>query len=393
MTDIELGIVVSARDWDEQLHRFTVDHGGARVRIRVLSPEDAIAETFDVLVVDDITSFLTRHLVDVLHGQHKMILGVFDADHAAEGERRLKELGIDHAIAAGSPPDEFLRVLDRMAEQMGPRATEGGDEHDEPITGVETAAGLVTVVGGPEGGVGSTEIAVALARQLRSGTRDAVIVDADDVNPSVAQRLGLPLHPNLRTAVDALQHRTGGLLGSLTFPRHADVEVLAGLSNPRDWIELRPTEVIDVIDALAAERANVVVDVSARIEDLSYFGGPPRYGLARAVIGRADRLCAVGLPTPIGVARLLAWIASARDIDADIPIHLVVNRAPKAAYVQGELQTELVRSYLPASLTFIPEDRRVESAAWDGEAVPSGVFLKGIQELAAAMQPVRSHRA
>ena len=100
MSDIELGIVVSARDWDEQLHRFTVDHGGARVRIRVLSPEDAIGETFDVLVVDDVTSFLTRHLVDVLHGQKKMVLGVFDPNHAADGERRLKELGIDHTIPA-----------------------------------------------------------------------------------------------------------------------------------------------------------------------------------------------------------------------------------------------------------------------------------------------------
>lgn len=393
MSDIELGIVVSARDWGEQLHRFTVDHGGARVRIRVLSPEDAIAETFDVLVVDDITSFLTRHLVDVLHGQRKLILGVFDSDHVAEGERRLKELGIDHTIEAGSPPDEFLRVLDRMSDLLSPRAATPVDVDEKVAVPAQPDRGIVTVVGGPEGGVGSTEVAIALARRLRGGSRDAVVVDADDVNPSIAQRLGLGLHPNLRTAVDALQHRTGGLMGSLTFPRHADVEVLAGLSNPQDWIELRPNEVIAVIDALATERSHVVVDISARIEDLSYFGGPPRYALARSLVGRADRLVAVGLPTPIGLARLLGWIAAARDIAPDMPIHVVINKAPKASYVQGELQTELVRSYLPASMTFIPEDRRVGDAAWEGESVATGAFQKGIQELAVSLSPIRSHRA
>lgn len=393
MSDLELGIVVSARAWDEQLHRFTVDHGGARVRIRVLSPEDAIAESFDVLVVDDITSFLTRHLVDVLHGQKKQILGVFDPDHSSDGERRLKELGIDHTIAAAAPPEEFLRVLDRIGELLGPRGTVPVAPPDLGDEAAPVERGAITAVGGPEGGVGSTEVAIALARRLRSGSRDAVVVDADDVNPSIAQRLGLALHPNLRTAVDALQHRTGGLFGSLTFPRHAGIEVLAGLSNPRDWIELRPSEVVAVLDALATERSHVVADVSARLEDLSYFGGPPRYALARTVLGHSDRIVAVGLPTPIGLARLLEWIAAARDIVPEVPIHVVVNKAPKAAYVQGEIQTELVRSYLPASLTFIPEDRRVEAAAWEGETVPSGPFSKAIADLADAVQPVRSHRA
>lgn len=393
MNDLELGIVVSARAWDEQLHRFTVDHGGARVRIRVLSPEDAVAESFDVLVVDDITSFLTRHLVDVLHGQKKLILGVFDPDSAPDGERRLKELGIDHTVEASAPPEEFLRVLDRLSEQMGPRAMLAPGGPVPAAAPVEDERGSVIVVGGPEGGVGSTEIAIALARRLRTGSRDAVLVDADDVNPSVAQRLGLPLHPNLRTAVDALQHRSEAFLDSLMFPRHLDVEVLAGLSNPRDWIELRPTEVVSVVDELAAQRRAIVLDVSARLEDLSYFGGPPRYALGRALIDRADQIIAVGLPTPIGVARLLEWIAAARDIAPDTPVHVVVNKAPKAAYLQGELQTEIVRSYLPVSLTFIPEDRRVGAAAWEGEAVPSGPFQKGVQALAEALRPTRSHRA
>ena len=63
MQGAELGIAVSPRDWGERLHRFVADHGGARVRTRVMRPEDVLSEQFDVLVIDDLTSYLTRRLV------------------------------------------------------------------------------------------------------------------------------------------------------------------------------------------------------------------------------------------------------------------------------------------------------------------------------------------
>ena len=37
----------------------------------------------------------------------------------------------------------------------------------------------------------------------------------------------------------------------------------------------------------------------------------PRYGMSRAVVEHCDRLVAVGLGTPVGVARLLEWLATA----------------------------------------------------------------------------------
>lgn len=56
MRDIEIALAVSTRRWSDPLHRFLVDHGGARVRLYVMRPEDAFSERFDVLFIDDICS-------------------------------------------------------------------------------------------------------------------------------------------------------------------------------------------------------------------------------------------------------------------------------------------------------------------------------------------------
>ena len=384
MQGAELGIAVSPRDWGERLHRFVADHGGARVRTRVMRPEDVLSEQFDVLVIDDLTSYLTRRLVQQAQADGKSVLGVYDGAEFPEGEQRLHSLGVDAVVDAHASPEEFLRVIGRIHVASVRLDLDDADSSVDPAQApeAENRGGRVTVIGGPSGGVGRTEIAVGLAGAFRYDGESVALVDADDLAPSLAQRLGLALHPNLRTAVDALHHRTGGLGGSLSFPRHLKVDVLAGLANPRDWIELRSGDVIEVVRELADDRDRVVVDVGARIEDLSYHGGPDRNGLARAIVAAADEVVAVGVPSPVGVARLIEWLADAGSLLHQTPVHCVFNRIGKSSYQQREVTREFTRSYQAATLSFIPEDRRVFEAAWAGETVPAGPFSRAVALLA-----------
>ena len=119
MMETELGVVVSSRDWAERLHRFTTDHGGARVRARVMRPEDALAEEYDVLFVDDITSFLNQRLVQQVQSSGRKVIGVFDEATGPEGYRRLSDLGVDEIIDASASPDEFLRLISTLDIQRG----------------------------------------------------------------------------------------------------------------------------------------------------------------------------------------------------------------------------------------------------------------------------------
>ncbi len=384
MREAELGIAVSPREWGERLHRFVADHGGARVRTRVMRPEDVLSEQFDVLVIDDLTSYLTRRLVQQAQATGKSVLGVFDRNEFREGEGRLWSLGVDAVVEAQAPPDEFLKAVGRVyveseRQNLGVLDDSIARSSRSPDLGAE--AGRVTVVGGPSGGVGRTEIAIALAAGWRFRGGSVALVDADDLAPSIAQRLGVALHPNLRSAVDALNHRSGGLHASLAFPRHVGVEVLIGLPNPRDWIELRSGDVVEVVRELAHGRDRVVVDIGARIEDLSYHGGPDRNGLARALVSAADQVVAVGQPTPVGVARLIEWLADAASLVDHTSFHCVFNRIGKSSFQQREVALEFTRSFQPATLSFVPEDRRVSDAGWAGEAVPIGPFSKAVMAL------------
>lgn len=398
----EIAIVVSSRDWAEALHRFVADHGGARVRARVLDGREALDEGYAVLVAEDLTSFLTPRLMAELRRRGKRVLGVFDPVEPW-GRERLRELGADDTIEATASPEEMLRAIEALAitatvdldaelvELDGAPAARlpagggavggaGRGDSSPPARRPRRAPGPVVAVGGPAGAPGATEVALGLAQAaLRSGC-PAVLVDADDVAPSLAQRLGLALHPNLRTAIDVVEHWSGQLSDALQTT--AGLSVLCGLPNPRDWAEVRPGEVVDVLDELAATHAAVIVNVGHRVEELGGLaGGPARYGVTRAVLGRADRTVGVAAPSPVGVARFLDWVADVRALSSG-PVHTVVGRAPSAAFQRGELAQELARSFPPASLTFAPFDRRVVDAAWRGEPVRTGPFTRALGRLA-----------
>jgi hypothetical protein len=103
--DPVLAIAASPRDWPRRLYRHVAEHGGAQVRATVLDGEEALTESSDVLVVDDITSFLDEDLVRALHGQGRRVLGVHES---AWGRDRLVRLGVDATIERDAPVEEFL---------------------------------------------------------------------------------------------------------------------------------------------------------------------------------------------------------------------------------------------------------------------------------------------
>ncbi|HWB70757.1 MAG TPA: hypothetical protein VG452_00940 [Egibacteraceae bacterium] len=396
MQEPVIALAATPRDWAQRLHRHVADHGGARVRATVLHPQDALAERYDVFVVDDTTSFCTRHLLDELRRRGHRVLGVYDPDDPA-GKSDLLELGADDAIDRFASAEQFLTAIGELAARAGPDsgaddlvgdlAGRSGPDAPPPVTSPVQAAGRITAVGGPPGGCGATEVAIALAALLGARSGGCALVDADEVAPSLAQRLGLALYPNLRAAVDALQHRSGSVDDALLAVPGGRFALLAGLSNPRDWQELRPAETLDVVGHLARSHSNVVVNVGHRVEELPGVAGPPRYGQTRALLGAADAIVGVGLPTPVGVARLLEWIADVRAIAAATPIHLVINRTPPGPFKRDEVERELCRSFLPASLSFLPEDPRVGEAAWAGGLVCRGSFAKAAAGVAGLVVP------
>jgi hypothetical protein len=209
---------------------------------------------------------------------------------------------------------------------------------------------------------------------MRSST--VVLADCDDVAPAVAQRLALPLEPNLRTAIDAVEHGRGDLAACVQRETTTSVAVLGGIPNSTSWVQVRPGEVIRVVDRLGADTELVVVDGIGSLQDL---GGPRgRFATARALAIEADVLVAVCDASPVGIARLLAWTVEARALVPSTPIVVVVNRTPSSSFRRGELYDEITSSVDVVEVGFARLDSRVGDAAWEGRTVTRGKFTRAI---------------
>jgi MinD-like ATPase involved in chromosome partitioning or flagellar assembly len=389
LSEPELAVVFSPREWADRVVRYVTDHGGGRVRLRVVEGRVALEEQFHVLIAEDITSFLSPRLVRELREKGRCVLGVFDPDEPT-GKQRLIDAGVDDVIECEAASEEFVRrITTLMALRASPPADDAGlrlahvvGPEPRPAPEPDGAPGRIVAVGGPPGGCGATEVAIELARVARAQGATTVLVDADDRAPAIAQRLGLPLTPNIRTATEVLFHEAGMLADVLTPVMQGGFDVVPGLGNPADWTQLRPGEAAEVVGELAEAADQVVVNIGPHLEDLSEAGGPDRYGLSRAVVSTAGVLVAVAAPTPVGIARLLDWLAAMRDLAPRRAAHIVVNKAPDGEYARNEIAAEIRRTYVPASLSFVPFDPRVEAATWRGELVKPGPFTKAVAHAA-----------
>jgi hypothetical protein len=368
-----IALVFTADAWVEELHRHCTDHGGARVRQVLIDPALALEEQYDVLVVGHRWPSLTHGLVDDLHARGRSVLGVYERDEPA-GRDWLAAVGADATVAVDNGPSGIVGALHALHDD---RASGGGSRRrDEPAVQGRTAP--VIVVSGPAGG-GATELAVALASSLP----DALVIDADDVAPAIAPRLGLAIEPNLRSALDAVEYEGGALADHLVTLDGFATRVLVGLPSVATWPQARPADVLRLLERAGALASHVVVDVAGSLEDLPVSMARPRHALSRALVVEADAIVAVGAASPVGVTRLVAWIGLARALAPRTPVHAVVNRAPKRAFAQGELVDEVGRAFGVASVTVAPYDRRVEQAAWDGAVVTRGPFARAVGHVAA----------
>lgn len=390
----------SQRSWVTELINHVSDHGGLRVVGTVLTQDDAVSLEFDVLVIDDVSSVLSPRLVDRLQSRGRLVVGIFDAERGPAAKDRLLAAGVDGAVASNASAAEIVRaVVDAvrqssidtefagMVEPLSPAAEDALHPSQPGASHREQGVGSIIVVAGSDG---VTEVAVGLAQLLVGRGAAVVLVDMDTLEPSIAQRLGMPLTPNIFTATEHLRLRS-----SLddAFVHHADgFAVIAGIPNPREWENLSESEAADLVGELATGFGHVVVKVNRHLEDLSSFSGTAgRFDVGRRLIAMADALVAVTSPSPLGSARLLALASDARRLSS-APLYVVVNQAPSNQFVQGEIGEELTRSISPASLVFLPSDARVRKASWQGELVRNGTFLRKLSQVADAFEPPRRRR-
>jgi MinD-like ATPase involved in chromosome partitioning or flagellar assembly/DNA-binding NarL/FixJ family response regulator len=390
-----VALASSQRTWVAELMSFAQDHAGLRVVGTVLSGREAMEHDYDVLLIDDTSSFLTRRLVARVQTKRRIVIGVFAAERGDVGREKLVGMGVDGVIDAAASPKEFLsrirvaaeqRVVDRYFAEIvaegnhDPEPAEISDRTGSATVDRAEPAGMVVVVSGTNG---TTEISVGIATLMARAGLGAALLDLDTLEPAIAQRVGVDLVPNVLTAIDELRLDVDVASG---LPRHPEgFAVLAGLPSPREWEVCSEDELADLIAELTRAYPAVVVRVHRHLEDLSSFGlTAGRFAVSRRVVAPADHRIVVGDPSPTGVTAVLAWIGEARSLSR-APVHVVMNHAARSLYQQGEIIEEIGRTFHSASVTFLPEDQRVRKAAWQGEAIPRGRFARALGRVIAEL--------
>ncbi|HET7845881.1 MAG TPA: hypothetical protein VFL72_00190 [Acidimicrobiia bacterium] len=352
----ELALAASARDWPDRVHRFLLDHGGGRVLARVMGAEQAVHDQYDVLLIDDVCSFLTPRLVQRLREAGREVVGVYSPGDGPDAKRRLLECGITDVIEADASADEFVAAAAAILAHR---------EVSVPQPVPSSPTFRIGVLGSGAG-TGVTEVSIALAAHL-AARRSAVLLDLNQPWPGIAQRLDLPLHPNLRTAVDLAHHSPARLREAIH--ETGELAIVTGLANPGSGSEISGHELRSLVEDLAKCGFEFLV------ADLGAIAGEATPGLLNFEV-----LLVVGGANPVGLTRLIRTVEKLFS-SAHPEIVAVVNRVAAGAHFRAEIRAELSRSLPGTPVILLPSDARIESAAWNGVIVDRGRFHRAIREI------------
>jgi MinD-like ATPase involved in chromosome partitioning or flagellar assembly len=373
--DVEPRVLVGASQhgWVTALSQWVSEHGGAQLVGQALTADDVLGADFDLLVVDGWSSLLSRRLVDLVQRNGAAVLVLVNSERPEAEGNRLRDLGVSLSLPLASSPEQIVAraaevaAVTRFTEQRRPESPP--PRSDGPASDHR----LVVLLGDD----GVTEVAVNLAAALARLGSSTVLVDLDTVEPSLAQRLGLPIIPNLLTASDDIRHGRFDPKSATGHP--AGFSVIPGLANPREWDELTSVEAGELVGALREHFGSTLAVVHPILEGLAPLSGlEGRFDVGRRAVERADEVVIVGAGSPVGLVRTLNSIADVRGI-TEAPIHVAVNRIPPDRFLQAEWARELTRTFTPTSLGFLPFDRTVLKAAWDGRLPERGAFVREVR--------------
>lgn len=387
-------LVDAGAGWEPAALRALSAHPGVVVLKRCVDVDDLLAAATagqaDVAVLGLEAPGLDRHATDHLRRHAVRPVAVVPGGIADDLARlRADRVGIASVVAEADLaglPDVVTRPEPGAPADVPGRADPGALP-DEPAPGVGEP-GRVIAVWGPAGAPGRTTVAVGLAAELADRGRPTVLVDADPYGGSVAQQLAILdeasglLSAARASAAGGPGTGLGGGIGAYSRRVGERLAVVTGLPRPDRWIEVRARAVEELL-AAARSHGTVVVDTGFSLEEDP--GGDPtgeivsrpaRNQLTLSALAAADDLVVVGLPDPVGLARLARALVELREVlegrRQEVRVHVVVNRMRASlGWSEKEVAGMVAGFAQGAGLRFLPDDREgVDAALVSGRTLP-----------------------
>lgn len=326
----------------------------------------------DVLLVGAQRATLNAELLALCDRLGVRVIALSETDH----ERQ-------YAVGIGlyEVLDARCAWVDIEALSSSPLAPELGE-----TPRARTGSGEVIVVWGPAGAPGRTTMAIAVAAELAAAGKSVVLADADTYSGAVAPALGmLDESPGFAAAcrlaaADGLNRAELERIAQRHDSPSGAFWVLSGIARASRWPELGETRVRATIDACRDWADYTVIDTGFSLENdeeiSSDLFAPRRNAATMAALRAADRVLAIGLADPVGMARFLRARTELLDIVDEARVSVIMNRVRASAIglgAVGQVEATLRRFGGIRRATLIPHDMQAADAA-----VLSGQTLRDI---------------
>lgn len=371
---LALAFVASTRPWQQRLNRHLHSYAtNERLVAIVADPRDLFEEEWRVLLIDAASVWLTVDLTAQIHAAGRGVIAVVEPGDDRARARALAAK-VDAPLEADATAEELATAAHAVARAYPPSRRRPPGQAPARVSRAAAPGGQVIAVGGPPGSR-PERVAVALAAVL--GRREhVVVVDANDVDPCLAPRLGLHPQPNL---VDALA-RPDEAVALLHDVAGGGFWALPGLAAPAQWSTVPVTGVRRLITGLARSYDRVVLITGPVVEDAA------RFRLTLTAIAAAQAIVPVGEASLVGLASLTEWIAGAHQVTAaplwPVAAHVALGRAGQADVV--EQLEKVARLVSPdATVTLVPGPGRGENRGrWDGRLYRDRGLMRPVSRLA-----------
>ncbi len=381
---VPVAFAASSHPWQQRLnrhlHAYSTD---VQVVAIVADPGDLWESEWRVLVIDAASPWLTTEFCEDIHLRFRGIVAVYDPGDARRKQRAL-DAGADVPLEWDAEPAELVATVHAVAARWPARARAAG-RHRPPARAAIPRGGPVIAVGGPSG-TRPDRVAVALASALAGGKVPVCVVDANEVDPSLAVRLGLRPQPNIATAAARPTTMLPELVAEdLQEVPDAGVWALAGLADPAQWTTVTGQALRRTLETLAEAHVYVVALLGPIVED------QPRFTMSRTAVSMARAIVAVGEATPPGIAALTGWIADAVRATDGTPVYPAavqwdLSRSQRADAAEALAKVARLAPG-PGTVTLLPApSRRDRARSWDGRVAPERKLTAAARELAAQVR-------
>ncbi len=381
---LDVGIAATPREWRPELMSWISDHERG-LRLRVLRDSDlALSADLDVIIVDD--SSLVFNAATVRQLRHRGVIAVGLVESSAGQESPTAEMvstGLSAVISYESS-ETFVEALYQSVgiDSRKPIAIEDPTQSDAtpppPAPGAipTTPAGPTTATTIPTSHDGliavlsasselSTEFAILLATCM-ADLDGTVLIDFDDVDPTIGWRLGLAPKPDTTSAFERLRENVFDPMHaaadrSSPGPEHPFWAIPADTQLRLDSVT--GSEVSQLCEQLCQSFPHVVAATS--IESVR-----TEARASRAVVAFAERVIFVAEPDPVGFMHAVEFANGWQQSELPGRLAVCFHGPESGSFERSELVANLRDIHGPDTIEIVATIPRTEKALagmrWNG---------------------------